>query len=121
MAPPSWRTVLNIVEALPVAAGEMVANPAAWVGTNTCEKRLLGASASYDGADVDAILGIEPVEKASFQKAAIKAPVAKEIAKSGIAGHIDDLTRRLNAFKARQNAAAIRQGSDLRKWVCVNC
>jgi aryl-alcohol dehydrogenase-like predicted oxidoreductase len=34
MAPPAWRAVLNIVEALPVAPGEMVANAAAWVGTN---------------------------------------------------------------------------------------
>jgi hypothetical protein len=34
-APPSWRTVLNIVEARPVAAGVMVANEAAWTGTNT--------------------------------------------------------------------------------------
>ena len=36
MAPPTWRAALNIVEALPVAPAEMVANAAAWVGTNTC-------------------------------------------------------------------------------------
>ncbi len=34
-APPSWRTALNRVEARPVASAEMVANDAAWVGTNT--------------------------------------------------------------------------------------
>src|SRR3984957_20812661 len=35
IAPPSWRTALNMVEARPVAAGVMVANDAAWTGTNT--------------------------------------------------------------------------------------
>src|ERR1700723_2334520 len=34
-APPSWRTALNMVEARPVAAGVIVANDAAWTGTNT--------------------------------------------------------------------------------------
>src|SRR5215472_13020375 len=33
IAPPSWRTALNIVDARPVAAAVIVANPAAWSGT----------------------------------------------------------------------------------------
>ena len=32
---PSWRPTLNIVEARPVASGEIVANAAAWAGTKT--------------------------------------------------------------------------------------
>ncbi len=35
-APPSCRIALNIVVARPVAAGVIVANAAAWTGTNTC-------------------------------------------------------------------------------------
>jgi hypothetical protein len=35
IAPPSWRTALNMVEARPVAAEEIVANAAAWLGTKT--------------------------------------------------------------------------------------
>ena len=34
-APPSWRIVLNIVDARPVAAGVIVAKAAACTGTNT--------------------------------------------------------------------------------------
>ena len=35
VALPSWRATLNMVEARPVACGEIVANAAAWEGTNT--------------------------------------------------------------------------------------
>ena len=33
---PTWRMVLKKVEARPIAAGEILAKEAAWVGTMTC-------------------------------------------------------------------------------------
>jgi hypothetical protein len=86
---------------------------------HACEQRRLGKTAPFDGADIDAILGLE-TQKATAPKAP-RDPIAKAVAEAlkGLDAKERQLRKEINDWKAKMAADYISAGLPVPKHLNV--